>query len=44
MWDCLLSWDSLKSIGLSTGLSTVPGDLKDVLWRHENSDGKLGHE
>ena len=24
-------------------MSTVPGDLKDVQWRHGNSDGKLGH-
>ena len=40
------------SVGLSTflgplqssGLSTVPGDLKEVQWRHGNSDGKPGHE
>ena len=40
--DCLLllSLDSLQS----PGLCTVPGDLKDVQWRHENSDGKPGHD
>ena len=37
--DCLLTWDSLQS----SGLSTVPGDLKDVQRRQGNSDGKLGH-
>ena len=37
--DCLLTWDSLQS----PGLSTVPGDLKDVQWRQGNSDGKPGH-
>ena len=27
----------------SPGLYTVPGDLKDVQWRQENSDDKPGH-